>query len=86
ILFSCKHMKCSMSGHFFAMLTYQLVTNFPSVRKDVNRAIHKNPAVLDSCKSLCDQIEVLFHQPLWHLQYRLCECLPLVFVVDALDE
>jgi hypothetical protein len=38
-------------GIFFAMLVYQLVTNFPSIRKDVNR-IRDNSVLLSPNKSL----------------------------------
>ncbi|KAG1908746.1 uncharacterized protein F5891DRAFT_974071 [Suillus fuscotomentosus] len=84
--FSRKHTKRSTTGHFFATLAYQLASNFPSVRNDVNRAVRENPAVLDSSKSLRDQMKALFRQPLWHLQLRLRDCPPPVFVIDALDE
>ncbi|KAG2086327.1 uncharacterized protein F5147DRAFT_602186, partial [Suillus discolor] len=84
--FSRKHTKRSTTGHFFATLAYQLASNFPSVEKDVNEAIRKTPAVLDSSESLRDQMMALFRRPLWHLQFRLRECPPPVFVVDALDE
>ncbi|KAG1894354.1 uncharacterized protein F5891DRAFT_961643 [Suillus fuscotomentosus] len=84
--FERKHTKRSTTGHFFATLAYQLASNFPSVKNDVNKAICENPVVLDSSKSLCDQMMALFRRPLWHLQSSLCECPPLVFVVDALDE
>ncbi|KAG2101831.1 uncharacterized protein F5147DRAFT_655156 [Suillus discolor] len=84
--FSRNSKERSTTGHFFATLAYQLVSNFPSVKNDVNKAIHENPAVLDSSKSLCDQMKVLFRQPLRHLQFRLRACPPLVFVIDALDE
>ncbi|KAG2740986.1 hypothetical protein P692DRAFT_201894793 [Suillus brevipes Sb2] len=86
--FSRKHTKRSTTGHFFATLAYQLASNFPSVKNDVNEAILENPAVLDSSKSLRDQMKALFLRPLRRLclQSRLCECPPPVFVVDALDE
>ncbi|KAG1818182.1 uncharacterized protein BJ212DRAFT_1499402 [Suillus subaureus] len=58
--FLCKHIKCCTTGYFFAMLAYQLASNFPSVWEDVNRAIIENPALLDPDKSLWDQMEVLF--------------------------
>ncbi|KAG2053843.1 hypothetical protein BDR06DRAFT_863109, partial [Suillus hirtellus] len=61
--FSCNSKECSITGHFFVTLVYQLASNFPSIRNDVNRAVHENPAVLDSSKSLCDQMKVLFRQP-----------------------
>jgi hypothetical protein len=84
--FSRKHTKCSTTGHFFATLACQLASNFPSAKNHVNEAIRENPAVLDSSKSLRDQMKALFRQPLRHLQSRLRECLPPVFVIDALDE
>ncbi|KAG2101820.1 uncharacterized protein F5147DRAFT_639493, partial [Suillus discolor] len=84
--FSRKHTKRSTTGQFFATLAYQLASNFPSVRNDVNRAVRENPAVLDSSKSLRDQMKALFRQPLLHLQLRLRGCPPPVFVIDALDE
>ncbi|KAG1818117.1 uncharacterized protein BJ212DRAFT_1479946 [Suillus subaureus] len=65
--FSHKHMKCCMAGYFFATLVYQLANNFPSIWKDVNRAIHDNPTLLDPDAPLCDQMEALFPQPLWWL-------------------
>lgn len=47
----------------------------------------ENPALLDPDKSLRDQMEVLFLQPLWKLRSRVREeHPPLVFVVDALHE
>ncbi|KAG1825460.1 uncharacterized protein BJ212DRAFT_1259970, partial [Suillus subaureus] len=58
-----KHMNCSTTGHFFAALAYQLATNFPSIQKDVNRAIHKNPVILNPNNSLRNQMKMLFHQP-----------------------
>ncbi|KAG2035327.1 hypothetical protein BDR03DRAFT_1093230 [Suillus americanus] len=84
--FSRKHTKRCTAGYFFMTLAYQLATNFPSIRKDVNRAIRDNPALLDPDKSLYDQMEALFLQPLRKLQLRLRGCPPLTFVVDALDE
>ncbi|KAG1908580.1 uncharacterized protein F5891DRAFT_1168697, partial [Suillus fuscotomentosus] len=84
--FSRKHTERTTTGHFFATLAYQLANNFPSVKNDVNKAIYENPAVLDSSKSLRDQMMALFRRPLWHQQYRLRKCPPPVFVVDALDE
>ncbi|KAG2109740.1 uncharacterized protein F5147DRAFT_635171 [Suillus discolor] len=84
--FARKHTKRTTAGHFFATLAYQLASNFPSVKNDVNKAIHENPAVLDSRKSLRDQMMALFRRPLSHLQSSLRECPPPVFVVDALDE
>ncbi|KAG2339061.1 hypothetical protein BDR05DRAFT_1040174, partial [Suillus weaverae] len=84
--FSRKHTNRSTTGHFFATLAYQLASNFPSVQKDVNRAIRENPAVLNASMSLREQMKALFRRPLWHLESRLRECPPPVFVVDALDE
>ncbi|KAG1811294.1 uncharacterized protein BJ212DRAFT_1278205, partial [Suillus subaureus] len=62
--FSCKHMKHCTAGYFFMTLVYQLATKFPSIQKDVNRAICDNPALLDPDKFLCDQMEALFLKPL----------------------
>ncbi|KAG2129788.1 hypothetical protein DEU56DRAFT_710870, partial [Suillus clintonianus] len=84
--FSRKHTKRCTTGYFFATLVYQLASNFPSIQADVNRAIHENPALLDPDKSLRDQMEGLFLPPLRRLRFRLCQCPPSVFVVDALDE
>ncbi|KAG2049830.1 hypothetical protein BDR06DRAFT_685210 [Suillus hirtellus] len=84
--FSRKHGKRCTTGYFFATLAYQLAINFPNIREDVNKAIRDNPALLDPDKSLRDQMEELFLQPLRRLRYRLCQCSPSVFVVDALDE
>ncbi|OAX34445.1 hypothetical protein K503DRAFT_724456, partial [Rhizopogon vinicolor AM-OR11-026] len=84
--FSRKHTKRSTTGYFFATLAYQLAVNFPSIREDVNEAIHENPALLDSDKSLRDQMEALFLRPLRALQFRLRDYPPPVFVIDALDE
>jgi hypothetical protein len=84
--FSRNHTSRRTTGHFFATLAYQLARNFPSIRQVVNRAIREDPAVLDSHKSLHDQMEVLFRRPLLHLRSRLGGCAPPVFVVDALDE
>ncbi|OAX42166.1 hypothetical protein K503DRAFT_394422 [Rhizopogon vinicolor AM-OR11-026] len=84
--FSHNHTKRSTTGYFFATLGYQLAINFPSIRDDVKRAIHENPALLDPDKSLPDQMEALFLQPLRGLQLRLRQCPPVVFVVGALDE
>ncbi|KAG2090400.1 uncharacterized protein F5147DRAFT_764436 [Suillus discolor] len=84
--FSRNSKERSTTGHFFATLAYQLASNFPSIRNNVNRAVRENPAVLDSSKSLRDQMKALFHKPLWHLRLSLCDCPPLVFVIDALDE
>ncbi|KAG1786347.1 hypothetical protein EV424DRAFT_1286964, partial [Suillus variegatus] len=74
------------AGYFFATLIYQLATNFPSIWKDVSRAIRNNHALLDPNMPLCDQMEVLFLQPLRRLHRGLHGCQPLTFVVDALDE
>jgi hypothetical protein len=63
-----------------------LASNFPSIWKDVNRAIRDNPALLDPDTPLCDQMEALFLQPLRKLRLRLRGCPPLSFVIDALDE
>ncbi|KAG1808382.1 uncharacterized protein BJ212DRAFT_1530538 [Suillus subaureus] len=57
--FSCKHMQHCTTGYFFAMLVYQLATNFPNIWNDVNRTIHDNPALLDPDTPLCDQMEAL---------------------------
>ncbi|KAG2747416.1 hypothetical protein P692DRAFT_20648750, partial [Suillus brevipes Sb2] len=62
--FSRKHTKRCTTGYFFATLVYQLATNFPSIRNDVNRTIRDNPALLDPDTPLCDQMEALFLQPL----------------------
>ncbi|KAG1809418.1 uncharacterized protein BJ212DRAFT_1279486 [Suillus subaureus] len=62
-----KHAKHCTAGFFFAMLVYQLATNFPSIRQDVNRTICNNPALLDPDTPLCDQMEAPFLQPLWKL-------------------
>ncbi|KAG1809826.1 uncharacterized protein HD556DRAFT_1223603, partial [Suillus plorans] len=84
--FSRNSTERSTTGHFFATLAYQLASNFPSVRNDVNRAIRENPAVLKSSESLRNQMKALFRQPLLHLQLSLRDCPPPVFVIDALDE
>ncbi|KAG1776661.1 hypothetical protein EV702DRAFT_1006161 [Suillus placidus] len=44
--FSRKHTKRRTTGYFFATLAYQLGSNFPSIRSDVNKAIIENPALL----------------------------------------
>jgi hypothetical protein len=62
--FSRKKPNRSTTGYVFATLAYQLACNFPSVREDLNRAIHDNPALLDPNKSLRDQMEGLFLRPL----------------------
>ncbi|KAG2045987.1 hypothetical protein BDR06DRAFT_965475 [Suillus hirtellus] len=84
--FSRKHTKRRTTGYFFATLIYQLASNFPSIREDVNRIILDNPALLDHDTSLRDQMEALFLRPLQRLKLRLRECPPLTFVIDALDE
>jgi len=84
--FSRKHTERSTTGYFFATLVYQLASNFPSIREDVKKSIYDNPALLDPNKSLRNQMEVLFLQPLRRLYLRLRDCQPLTFVVDALDE
>ncbi|KAG2740201.1 hypothetical protein P692DRAFT_20881320 [Suillus brevipes Sb2] len=84
--FSRKHTKRRTTGFFFATLAYQIASNFSSVREDVNQAIRENPALLDPDKSLRDQMEALFLRPLRRLRFRLRECPPLAFIVDALDE
>ncbi|KAG1745698.1 hypothetical protein EDB19DRAFT_458288 [Suillus lakei] len=84
--FSRKHTKRSTAGYFFPTLVYQLVTNFPNIRKDVSRIIRDNPALLDPDMPLRDQMEALFLKPLRKLRLRLQGCPPLSFVVDALDE
>ncbi|KAG1854680.1 hypothetical protein C8R48DRAFT_721064 [Suillus tomentosus] len=68
--FARKHTKRTTTGHFFATLAYQLVSNFPSVQKDVNKAIRENPAcpppvfvvdALDECQPeiIADLISLL---------------------------
>jgi hypothetical protein len=84
--FSRKHTKRRTAGYFFTTLAYQLAINFPSVQPDVNRAILKDPSLLDPDKSLRKQMEGLFLPPLRKLQSRLRGCPPLTFVIDALDE
>ncbi|KAG2112513.1 hypothetical protein DEU56DRAFT_200533 [Suillus clintonianus] len=84
--FSRGHAKRSMNGFFFATLAYQLARNFPSVRTVVNEAIRNHPALLDPGASLRDQMEALFLRPLRALQFRLRNCPPIVFIVDALHE
>jgi hypothetical protein len=84
--FSRENTNRSMTGYFFATLAYQLACNFPSIREDLSRVIRENPALLDPNKSLRDQMEALFLKPLRKLQIRLRNCLPVAFVVDALDE
>jgi hypothetical protein len=84
--FSRKHTDRCTTGYFFATLVYQLASNFPSIRADVNRAIRENPSLLDPDKSLHDQMEAFFLKPLRKLRPRLRGCEPLTFVVDALDE
>jgi hypothetical protein len=84
--FSRKHTKRCTTGYFFATLAYQLATNFPSIRDDVSRAIREHPDLLDPDKSLRDQMESLFLQPLQQLYFRLRDSPPPVFVIDALDE
>jgi len=84
--FSRKHTRRCTTGYFFATLVCLVASNFRSVREDVNSAIRENPALLDPGKSLHDQMEALFLQPLLKLRFRLRDCPPSVFVVDALDE
>jgi hypothetical protein len=84
--FSRKHTQRRTTGYFFATLAYQLATNFPSIRADMDRAIRENPALLDPDKSLHDQMEALFLHPLRQLYFRLRDSPSPVFVIDALDE
>ncbi|KAG2345364.1 hypothetical protein BDR05DRAFT_946871 [Suillus weaverae] len=84
--FSRKHTKRRTTGYFFATLAYQLATNFPSIREDVNRVIRENPALLGPDKSLREQMNALFLQHLRTLRFRLANSLPVVFVIDAIDE
>ncbi|KAG0707950.1 hypothetical protein DFH29DRAFT_994575 [Suillus ampliporus] len=84
--FSRRHTKRCTTAYFFATLAYQLAKNFPSIREEVIRAIREDPALLDSDTSLHDQMEALFLPPLRRLRFRLRDCPPLTFVVDALDE
>jgi len=84
--FSRKYTKRCMTGYFFATLVYQLANNFPSIRGDVINAISNDPSLLNPGKSLLDQMEVLFLEPLRRLKPRLDTHPPVVFVVDALDE
>ncbi|OAX37157.1 hypothetical protein K503DRAFT_801444 [Rhizopogon vinicolor AM-OR11-026] len=67
------------------IVLFLLAINFSSVRDDVNSALCETPALLDPDKSLDDQMEALFLQPLRKLHFRLCDCPPPVFAVDALD-
>ncbi|KAG1768052.1 hypothetical protein EV702DRAFT_1035812 [Suillus placidus] len=84
--FSRKYTKRRTTGYFFVTLAYQLAINFPSVKTHVDKAIRDNPALLHPDKALRDQMEALFLQPLRQLKFRLQDCPPLTFVVDALDE
>ncbi|KAG1904174.1 uncharacterized protein F5891DRAFT_945961 [Suillus fuscotomentosus] len=84
--FSCKHTKRSTTGYFFATLAHQLATNFPSIRKDVSRAICDNHALLHPNIPLCDQMEKLFLQPFCRLHLGLRGCQPLTSAVNALDK
>ncbi|OAX37116.1 hypothetical protein K503DRAFT_857553 [Rhizopogon vinicolor AM-OR11-026] len=86
--FSREHTKRCTTAYFFATFVYQLARNFPSVREDVNTAIREDPELLDPDKSLREQMEALFLQPLCKLRFRLPrhKSPPLSFVVDALDE
>jgi environmental stress-induced protein Ves len=84
--FSRKHTQRCTTGYFFATLAYQLACNFPSIREDVNTAIRENPGLLHPDKSPHAQMDALFLRPLRELRFRLRECPPLVFVIDALDE
>ncbi|KAG1794181.1 uncharacterized protein HD556DRAFT_443167 [Suillus plorans] len=58
-LFSHKHIKRHTTGHFFAMLTYQPVNCFPTVRdlRHVDRAVLEDPALLEPDKSVRDQMD-----------------------------
>ncbi|KAJ8582109.1 hypothetical protein M405DRAFT_717498, partial [Rhizopogon salebrosus TDB-379] len=80
--FSRKHTQRRTTGYFFAMLAYQLIrdSGIRSIREDVT-AVSEN-----SNKSLYEQMEALFLQPLRGLRLRLHGCPPLVFAVDAIDE
>ena len=84
--FSRKHTKRCTTGYFFATLAYQLARNFSCIKGDLIATIREDPAILDPETSLRNQMEELFLGPLRRLQLRLQECLPLVFVIDALDE
>ncbi|KAG1777331.1 hypothetical protein EV702DRAFT_273498 [Suillus placidus] len=84
--FSRKHTKRRTTGYFFATLAYQLATNFPSIREDVNRVIREDPALLGPDKSLREQMNALFLRHLRTLRFKLAKSLPVVFVIDAIDE
>jgi hypothetical protein len=56
-----KHIKPCTTRHFFATLVYQLASNFPSIRKDMNRAICDNFALLDTDKPLRPDEVSLIH-------------------------
>ncbi|KAG1774669.1 hypothetical protein EV702DRAFT_1031561, partial [Suillus placidus] len=84
--FSRKHTNRRTTGRLFASLAYQLASKFTSVKTHVNQAIVENPALLHPDGSLRNQMEALFLRPLRQLKYRLRECPPLTFVIDALDE
>jgi environmental stress-induced protein Ves len=84
--FSRKHTQRCTTGYFFATLAYQLACNFPSIREEMNTAIRENPGLLHPDKSPRAQMDALFLRPLRELRFRLRECPPLVFVIDALDE
>ncbi|KAG1817504.1 uncharacterized protein BJ212DRAFT_1299062 [Suillus subaureus] len=87
-VFSRKHTKRSTTGYFFATLAYQLasISSYSGFKELATGSILENPALLDPDKSLRDQMEALFLRPLRRLRYRLGNCPPLVFVVDALHE
>ncbi|KAG0698124.1 hypothetical protein DFH29DRAFT_1003094 [Suillus ampliporus] len=53
--FSRKYTERCTTGYFFATLVYQLASNFPSIREDVNKSIRDNPALLDHDKSVSFQ-------------------------------
>ncbi|KAJ8587183.1 hypothetical protein M405DRAFT_863967 [Rhizopogon salebrosus TDB-379] len=84
--FSRKYEKRCTTGYLFATLVYQLATNFPSIRNDVNIAIGEDCAHLYPEQPLRKQMEALFIRPLRTLRWRLSGSPPVVFVIDALDE
>jgi len=81
--FSRNHTKRSTTGYFFATLRFQLATNLPSIRDDVKRAIHENPALLDPDKSLQTRWRRFFSN-LSAASAQTGQCPPVVFVVAPL--
>ena len=68
----------------FTTITRQLVTRVPRMMPSIKRAVDNDPGI--AAKSLNEQFKKLILQPLLDLEQSTRQMLPIVVVIDALDE